>query len=100
MVSGQEATQGWYDEIKDYNFTRPSGPHTGVIGHFTQVVWKSSRQLGVGKALSQDGKTCVIVANYLPAGNFVGCFGENVLRAVSGSKGKTSSSGKQSYGNN
>ena len=90
IISGEQATQQWYDEIKDYNFARNSGPNTG---HFTQVVWQSSQELGVGRAQTKDGKW-LVVANYLPAGNFIGRYGDNVFPA-GGSTGKTSSSGKQ-----
>ena len=86
--SGEQATQQWNDEIKDYSFTRHSGPNTG---HFTQVVWQGSKELGVGKAQARDGKW-LVVANYLPAGNFIGRYAENVF-PVGGSMGKTPSSG-------
>ena len=38
----------WYDEIKDYNFKNPG--NFGGTGHFTQVVWVASQEMGVGKA--------------------------------------------------
>ena len=47
-------------------------------GHFTQVVWKDSRELGVGRAQTRDGKW-LVVANYRPAGNFLGRFQDNVF---------------------
>ena len=28
---GQQATDNWYSEIKDYNFQRASGPNTGRL---------------------------------------------------------------------
>ena len=74
-LAGAQATQQWYDEIKDYDFERSSGRGTG---HFTQVVWRDSRQVGVGRAQAADGKW-LVVANYLPAGNFIGRYAENVL---------------------
>ena len=52
-------------------------------GHFTQIVWKGSTELGIGKAQTRDGKW-LVVANYHPAGNFIGRNGENVLPPVSG----------------
>ncbi|PSN37032.1 hypothetical protein C0J52_17650 [Blattella germanica] len=47
------------------------------IGHFSQVVWRDSRELGVAVAKSRNGQIFV-VANYSPPGNFIGSFAENV----------------------
>ena len=51
-------------------------------GHFTQVVWKESKELGIGRAVGKkNGMTCTyIVGRYRPAGNFQGKFQENVVR--------------------
>ena len=50
-----------------------------ISGHFTQVVWQSSKELGVG--IAYDGKgTCYVVANYSPPGNYQGKFPDNVKR--------------------
>ena len=51
-------------------------------GHFTQVVWKESTVLGIGRAeIEQDGKRCAyIVGRYKSAGNMVGSIEENVPR--------------------
>jgi len=41
--SGYTVTSGvkaWTDEVKDYN------PKSPVPSHFTQVVWKNTKQLG------------------------------------------------------
>lgn len=38
-----------------------------MAGHFTQVVWKESTQLGVGVA--NDGIKVFVVGQYRPAGN-------------------------------
>ncbi|MFT7816267.1 hypothetical protein cypCar-00029755 [Arapaima gigas] len=49
-------------------------------GHFTAMVWRSTKKLGVGKATASDGSTFV-VARYFPAGNITnqGHFEANVL---------------------
>ena len=66
----------WYSEIKHYNFNKP-GFHAGT-GHFTQLVWKSSKELGMGIAQASDG-TWYVVGNYSPPGNIFGQFPTNVL---------------------
>jgi hypothetical protein len=43
-----------------------------LIGHYTQIVWKKSTQIGVGKA----GECVVII--YSPPGNYKGMYAENV----------------------
>ncbi|XP_002667823.1 Golgi-associated plant pathogenesis-related protein 1 [Danio rerio] len=75
--TGKEAVDSWYSEIKDYNFAK-SG-HQPKTGHFTQVVWKSSKELGVG--LATDGNTVFVVGQYKPAGNITnaGYYEQNVL---------------------
>ena len=47
-------------------------------GHFTQLIWKDSKQLGVGVAKSRKGFT-KLVAKYKPAGNVIGSYTQNVL---------------------
>ncbi|KAM9360481.1 Golgi-associated plant pathogenesis-related protein 1-like [Symphorus nematophorus] len=77
--TGKEAVDKWYSEIKDYNFDRPG--FQGNTGHFTQVVWKESTELGVGMAT--DGNKVFVVGQYRPAGNMTnqGYFERNVLKA-------------------
>lgn len=60
-----------FDEVCRYTFGK-QGPQTGT-SHFTQLVWKGSTELGIGKASNTqpDGATCTfIVARYNPQGNF------------------------------
>ena len=73
--SAQIAVNNWYAEIGAYNFAVPGfGKSTG---HFTQIVWKSSTQLGCAKATcgGQDYWVC----RYSPPGNVTGQFPQNVL---------------------
>lgn len=73
----KEAVKMWYDEVQNYNFKRPG--FTSGTGHFSQVVWKSSKTVGVGVATSKSSGMTVVVANFDPPGNFMGQFEENVL---------------------
>lgn len=79
--SGKDVSERWYEEVNKYNFKRP-GFSSGT-GHFTAMVWKNSKKLGVGKATAEDGSTFV-VARYFPAGNITnqGHFESNVLPAT------------------
>uniref|UniRef100_A0A4W5LIA9 Golgi-associated plant pathogenesis-related protein 1 n=1 Tax=Hucho hucho TaxID=62062 RepID=A0A4W5LIA9_9TELE len=78
LCIGKDVADRWYDEVKQYNFNRP-GFSSGT-GHFTAMVWKGSKKLGVGKASAPDGSSFV-VARYFPAGNITnqGHFDNNVL---------------------
>ena len=66
----------WYDEIKDYEFNNPG--FSSRTGHFTQVIWKNSKQLGCGAAWSSYGD-CYVTFNYYPGGNYIGQFEDNVF---------------------
>ncbi|KAL0947685.1 hypothetical protein HGRIS_013773 [Hohenbuehelia grisea] len=73
----------WMNEASKYDYSRP-GTSKGT-GHFTQVVWKSSKQVAcavanckAGTIFGQASKN--IVCRYTPPGNFVGRYGDNVGR--------------------
>ena len=84
----QNSVQAWYDEKKDYNYDDPQ-KQTGVTGHFTQLVWKSSKWVGMDALKTADNRIYV-VALYDPPGNFLqppsgpggqyGLYKKNVLR--------------------
>lgn len=78
-VSARTAVKSWYEEIDLYDFKRPN--YSEETGHFTQMVWKSTRKMGMGVAVSADGREVYFVTNYYPAGNIVnhGYFETNVL---------------------
>jgi len=99
--TGQQIVDEWYAEEKYYDYSgtgdvMKAGGRFPVIcgcsssgfryiidfirtGHFTQVVWKGSQELGIGKALDKKGKM-LVVCNYRPAGNMMGRFVDNVAR--------------------
>lgn len=75
VVHGREPVEHWYEEVESHVFYKE--PTTLRTGHFTQVIWKDSKELGVGQARSKTGQV-VIVCNYDPPGNFIGSFTENI----------------------
>ncbi|XP_037045821.1 Golgi-associated plant pathogenesis-related protein 1-like [Bradysia coprophila] len=73
-----DAVKAWYDEIKYWDWKKMSGNGKGETGHFTQLIWKRSKEIGVAAAYSKDGRLFVVV-EYNPPGNFTGRYWENVL---------------------
>lgn len=65
----------WYDEIKGYSFKQPG--FSMQTGHFTQVVWRSTKSLGCGK--SQCKGLDIWVCEYDPPGNWEGQYRQQVL---------------------
>jgi uncharacterized protein YkwD len=67
----------WYEEVELYDFDRPD--FSMETGHFTQVVWRGTRELGCAQT-SCDGID-IWVCNYAPAGNVLNAFAQNVQPA-------------------
>jgi len=78
VLAGDEPVDSWYEEKKGYNYARE--PRDSDSGHFTQLVWAKSRQLGVGRARSSSSGKYFVVMKYDPAGNYVGKYRDNVNR--------------------
>lgn len=76
----QEATKRWYNQGKQYSFSSPQVEKK--TSSFTQVIWKKSRQLGVGCAERKGLLThdLYVVALYNPAGNSLADMRDNVQR--------------------
>lgn len=69
-----KVVNGWYDEVNKYDFE--TGSYKRGAGHFTQLVWKNTRRIGIGYV--KVGNTAIVVCNYYPAGNVDGEFLKNV----------------------
>ncbi len=78
-ITGQEPTDSWYNGMKYYNFNQ--GGFSMETGSFTQLVWASSQQLGVGIQYANDGSSVYVVALYSPAGNVQNEYQNNVFPA-------------------
>nr|XP_017022116.1 protein PRY1 isoform X2 [Drosophila kikkawai] len=77
-VAGDLPVEMWYREMSSYDFNKAE--FVAKSGHFTQLIWKASKEMGAGVARKAD-KTWV-VCNYNPAGNIVGNFKDNVPRKI------------------
>eukprot|EP00111_Clytia_hemisphaerica_P009273 TCONS_00027232-protein len=74
-LTGEDAVKMWYDEIKDFNFKNVK--YNSKCGHFSQMVWVSTTEIGAGKGTAKNGMQFV-VCRYNPAGNMLSEFKNNV----------------------
>lgn len=87
MATAVEAVEGWASEEDCYTFGPISRENTDCdltcareeknsngCGHYTQVVWRGTTELGCGVATCGSGRTAseIWVCNYRAPGNFVG----------------------------
>ena len=76
---------GWYEEEDFWDYRSGTSSNTGVylnsynedppVGHFTQVVWRETTEVGCGHTSKSETYVC---CNYNPPGNELGAFKENV----------------------
>ena len=85
--TGAQVADSWYSENKDYNYDTGKAKTNGaVIGHFTQLVWKASKQIGCAVAIgswSGYNPSYYVCCNYFPGGNVLGQYTTNVAKPTS-----------------
>ena len=74
-VDGAGVVAGWYQEVDDYNFKKPG--FSMKTGHFTQLVWTTTTELGCGVTSCGEGE--IWVCRYNPPGNYRGQYRQHVL---------------------
>lgn len=83
---GYDPVDAWYDEIELYDFDNPGFNES--TGHFTQLIWKSTCQLGCARVICDNAWGQYTICEYSNTrGNVLGInsetglsyFGENVL---------------------
>lgn len=65
-ITGKFISDLWYNEIRNYDFNR--GNLSSETNNFTQLIWRNTREIGVGIAQSNSGNWYAVV-NYYPEGN-------------------------------
>lgn len=66
-----DAARFWLAEIENYRGNPISFWNVSDVGHYTQMVWRETTEVGAASAQAENGWV-VIVANYSPMGNFSG----------------------------
>lgn len=70
-VSSKNVVENWASEKSDYDYAYNRCSPGKVCGHYTQLVWKSTREVGCGVAVCNNNEQ-IWVCRYTPAGNWVG----------------------------
>ena len=67
-ASPAQVVAAWDTESADYDYR--ANKCRAVCGHYTQVVWATTKQVGCGVA--RDSRREIWVCNYDPPGNWIG----------------------------
>lgn len=70
-VAPTQVADAWGSEKSNYNHGTNTCATRKICGHYTQMVWKSTRKIGCGNAVCGDDSQ-VWVCNYKPSGNIIG----------------------------
>jgi uncharacterized protein YkwD len=68
IASAAQVVGDWASESRDYDYA--SNKCRKVCGHYTQIIWANTREVGCGVA--RDSRREVWVCNYDPPGNWIG----------------------------
>ncbi|KAL1460437.1 hypothetical protein MTO96_043286 [Rhipicephalus appendiculatus] len=75
---GKSVVDLWYSEIKKYDFN--NGYYSEDTAHFTQIIWKKTRTVGTGAAVSPKSDRIFVASCYHPGQSESGNYKENVPR--------------------
>jgi uncharacterized protein YkwD len=67
-ASAAQVVSDWASESRNYDFR--SNRCNGTCGHYTQIVWRDTKEVGCGVARSRNRE--VWVCEYNPPGNWAG----------------------------
>ncbi|KAK9070685.1 hypothetical protein SSX86_011087 [Deinandra increscens subsp. villosa] len=72
FTAGTAAVNLWVAEKTYYDHTTNTCASGHVCGHYTQVVWRNSDQLGCARVQCTNNGWWFVICSYYPPGNYVG----------------------------
>ena len=70
-ITPTQVANAWANEKTDYNYDTNTCADNKICGHYTQIVWKNTTEVGCGMAVCPDNGQ-IWVCNYNPPGNYIG----------------------------
>ena len=70
-ITAEHVAEAWAAEAANYDYRTNTCRSGAMCGHYTQMVWKDTRELGCGMAVCDD-KAQIWLCVYNPPGNYVG----------------------------
>lgn len=74
-----QAVNSWAEEVDFYDYTENSCDDGEMCGHYTQIVWRDTTDVGCAMAYcsnlentSWTSSAYLVVCNYSPGGNYIG----------------------------
>nr|XP_043629644.1 pathogenesis-related protein PR-1-like [Erigeron canadensis] len=67
-----QAAAAWVGEQRWYTYGSNSCNGGQECGHYTQIVWKTSRRIGCSRVTCFQGRGVFMICNYDPPGNYIG----------------------------
>lgn len=71
-LSCSAAVRLWVAEKAYYNYNSNSCAAGRVCGHYTQVVWRNTVNVGCARVRCNNNKGTFVICSYSPPGNYVG----------------------------
>ncbi|KAG9269249.1 peptidase inhibitor 16 isoform X1 [Astyanax mexicanus] len=74
----EKALSDWFMEHKHYSYDNNTCAENEMCGHYTQMVWAKTKEVGCGSHFCETVETLgfkdatLLVCNYLPLGNYMG----------------------------
>lgn len=72
IADPKDVVEAWASEVVDYDYDTNTCTPNAQCGHYTQIVWRDTEEVGCAYQTCDASGSQVWVCNYWPPGNWVG----------------------------